>query len=228
MTLRQSAAFALQSSLREYFVNRMVMVVDAGGCDGAPASFEPCRTAGDASRGRWIRFADDTIGDLAAWRDNVLEVTRDEWVWVPYGCTLRPLSRHQIRALWRNLSVCAVGDSYLRTTLAGFLNWAGVLSDAALRRYEYSQKAWIEGDVHFFFTWDAASSLVERCLDRRDVGLVLTSQLGKQYSFLDGTTPCADARPPHLHLLGHPWSADIKLAKRDDRRPWTTSRRIAP
>ena len=180
-----------------------------------------CATGRDATFGRWLR--QDVIADSSAWED-ALETTRDSHLWVPHNCSITPLSSAEVAALWRRQKVCALGESYLRTLLAGFLYWAGLFDRDELDRVEYTRVSWEARDVRLSFDFHGGrvvpAQLARFVNCSGGATLAIASWLEPADTRVAAAMRAAAARArTSLFVTGSPWVRD---------RPVLFSRKCSP
>ena len=177
-----------------------------------------CATGRDATFGRWLR--QDVIADSRAW-EGALEATRDDHLWVPHNCSITPLSSAEVAALWRRGKVCVLGESYLRTLLAGYLYGAGVFDRAELDRVEYTHESWEARDLSLSFDFHGGR-IVPAQLARfvncsGGATLALASWLEPADTRVAAAMRAAAERArTSLFVTGSPWSGDLLETKRSN------------
>ena len=111
-----------------------------------------CTTVRQATHGRWVRF-DHALrynllpsSELQQWED-FLHITRDEYVWLPYSCSLRPMKWNDIRALFQNRTHCACCDSYIRTLFSATMYALDIFDK---NQTELTSMGWFEGKSNLY------------------------------------------------------------------------------
>jgi len=193
-------------------------------------AMDSCTTVRRATHGRWVRF-DHAVrynllpsSELRQWED-FLEITRDEYVWLPYYCRLRPMNLDNIRALFQNRTHCACCDSYIRTLFSATMYALDIFNK---NQTKDTSSGWFEGGstlIHknweikgVSMSWHDHGNF-KRCLLKSPNGLVVDSILVEKvnkaqvnsYAAMVNNTP-----GKFVFIVGHPWRGDDRRNKRNN------------
>jgi len=202
-------------------------------------TLDSCTRVGQATQGRWVRF-DHAVSsnlvpsfELQQWGE-FLEISRDEYVWLPYSCRLRPMNLEELRTLFQNRRHCACCDSYIRTLFSGTLWALGIFNDSQMEQTSKTRQSdgtyspgklihhnWeIEG---VSMSWNDIKDF-ERCLLKRPDGLVVESILleppaklaGRLLRAVNHSATVGNSSGKFAFFVGHPWSGDHRIAHRSN------------
>ena len=178
-----------------------------------------CSSVRAASRGSWFHqhHVHSSNGGFKA----IAEQARNDYIWVPDGCQLRPVwdTPERLRK-WYAQRVCAFGDSYLRTLLAGMLYYVG-LTNAS--QYQSTGPA---GGLQARSNWDAANTSFfwhtssisgwETCSQEADVILMSLVTVPSRLTLQRILGTRSTGKTPVVYMLPHPWSGKYLTTKRNN------------
>ena len=176
-----------------------------------------CRSALAASSGSWVHR--DRVVEGATFAPWLL-ATRDDYLWMPRSCRLLPLPRSQL-ARWYSRRICAHGDSYLRTLLAGMLLFSGLISAEEHQAINAAEgKSFSAAGTRYFLDRGRLGvtnrSAWHECA--RDAEAVVMGSLDGPSSFTHAVLKAFASRPAVsvVWMMPHPWSGQLLAHKRDN------------
>lgn len=194
-------------------------------------AMDSCTTVREATQGRWVRF-DHALRhslllthELPLWEE-ILEITRDEYVWFPYFCRLRPMNLGDIRNIFQNLTHCVCCDSYVRTLFSATMYAVGIFD----KKQSHSTSVGWFGSAwgslkHKNWEMEGVSMSwhnnkhFETCLRKSPNGLVVQNILTDKVikSLVDDHAAMMNnTLGKFVFFVGHPWSGDDRRNKRNN------------
>lgn len=193
-------------------------------------AIDSCTTVRQATHGRWVRF-DYALrynllpsSELQQWED-FLETTRDEYVWLPYSCSLRPMKWNDITALFQNRTHCACCDSYIRTLFSATMYAIDIFDK---NQTQVTSMGWFEGKYNLAHeNWEIEGMSMswhdnrnfEKCLLKSPNGLAVENILTVNVNKTQVNTHAAminNTSGKFVFFVGHPFSSAHRLANRSN------------
>jgi len=183
-----------------------------------------CTSARQATQGRWVRFDHAKrynlvpSFELQQWGE-VLEVTRDEYVWIPYSCRLRPMTLDDLRALYQNRSHCLCCDSYIRTLFSDTMSVLGIFNKTQHEQTRDGSLIHRNWDIHGMAMAWHDMAYFERCLQKHPNGLSVENILGGKPNpghVAHHSATVGKTSGKFVFTVGHPWSGDHRVARRSN------------
>eukprot|EP00588_Corethron_pennatum_P001343 CAMPEP_0194298792 /NCGR_PEP_ID=MMETSP0169-20130528/60363_1 /TAXON_ID=218684 /ORGANISM="Corethron pennatum, Strain L29A3" /LENGTH=490 /DNA_ID=CAMNT_0039048817 /DNA_START=111 /DNA_END=1583 /DNA_ORIENTATION=- len=192
-------------------------------------AMDSCTTVRQATQGRWVRFDHAVIYNLLPssylqqWEE-FLEISRDEYIWIPYSCRLRPMNLDDIRVIFHNLTHCACCDSYIRTLFSATMYALGIFNKDETRDTSHG---WFEGESKQLYqkNWEIKGMSMswhdykhfKKCLLKGPNGLAVENILANKVNSSQVANHAAmvkNSLGKFVFFVGHPWSGDDRRSKR--------------
>ena len=214
-----------KASLQPSLAKAPTELSDASKRSEATRAMNACTTARQATQGRWVRF-DQAVRynllpsfELRRWHE-VLEISKDEYVWLPYSCRLRPMNLDDIRVLLQNRTHCACCDSYIRTLFQTIMYSLGIFDKNQMKDTtevgKLIHKNWeFEGTS---MSWHDNKNF-ETCLEKSPNGLAVENILTEKVDKIRVASHAAtvnNSSGKFVFFVGHPWSGDDRRSKRSN------------